>query len=175
MENNASLLLKSENPNTLLLLQEILSAEGPGLTAAATALAAAVTAEPSRMEMPAVHRVLKTLAHSANGDHAVARALSSALSGKFVRLASVNRSAFVVLALLESGCADVIAGMRSELMPALKDLKALATVAGAALICKVCGGGNGMLIISNMIIYNQYFDLLIYSFPSPPPALYPFA
>ena len=109
---------------------------GPGHKEAIDAVTQFVAGDPSVMELPALHRVLKSLAHSEVSDHAFARALAARLAGTMFHLAPANRSAFVVLSLLESGCADVAAAVRSELEPYRAELEGMC-LPGATLLAKV--------------------------------------
>lgn len=120
-----------------LLVHEIMKRSLPGRAEAVAAVVEFVGEDHSALVESAIHRVLKQLIHSTVDDFSFARALSARLSGWFTKLAAINRAAFVVLSLLECGCAEVSAAVKKELTGDLAELRAM-TNQGAVLIVKVC-------------------------------------
>ena len=131
----AASLLKSTEPHVWLLLKDALARPSAYYAEAVAAVVAAVAEDTSLLDQSASHRVLKDLCHSGANDHLFAQELAKALAGRLASLAASNRSAFVVLGMLES-CPSVGDAIRAELTPEIKSLSALDS-AGCKLLVKV--------------------------------------
>ncbi len=136
VQRNCANLLRLDGPHCLLV-DLILRLDAPGHAEAVASVTQFVADEPSVMEHPSIHRVLKSLVRCEFQDFLFARSLLGHLKGSLAVHAKVNRCAFVVLSLLECGSADVATAVRAELTPALPALQKLQNVAGTALLVQV--------------------------------------